>query len=332
MKKLMKKYLILIATAIILLSCKKENAGTIANNNPALSKSETLYPIEFNYSLFEVTGNKRSNTATNSLSTSALKDQIKYLRYFVISGPADNPIDELRPIKQKTQKSTDPNFGIITDSLPTGQYVFCFVGAQAPGHVITERKFGSDRWGYPIFYYNDSKIYDTFTKRIDLTITDKVNQSVVLSRATIKVTFKFTDIMPANAATVKVRITDFPVGLDLFHNIGNPKPHWDLGIIYPTATFSYPVNDSDKGKTGFTSSTFAWAFYYPTIDIDCFALNGELLAHREFERQAFFSANTNYVYTGKMFDEKSHFTITVNDKWDEPVKTPFSLPSAITTN
>jgi hypothetical protein len=33
-----------------------------------------------------------------------------------------------------------------------------------------------------------------------------------------------------------------------------------------------------------------------------------------------------------LFDEKSHFTITVNDKWDEPVKIPFSLPSAIITN
>jgi hypothetical protein len=324
----MKKYLTLIATAIIFFSCKKENAGTVENDNPASSK--TLYPVEFNYSLPKATGTT-SKTATNSLSTSALKDQIKYLRYFVISGPADNSIDELRPIKQKTQKSTDPNFGIITDSLPTGQYVFCFVGAQAPGDVITERKFGTDRYGYPIFYYNDSKIYDTFTKRIDLTITDKVNQSVVLSRVTTKVTFKFTDIMPANAATVKVSFTDCPLGVDLFYNTGDPKAHFDLDKVYPTVTFSFPVNDSDKGKTGFTSSNFVWPFYYPNISIDCFALNGELLAHKELERQTF-GANINYIYTGKLFDEKSHFTITVNDKWDEPVKIPFSLPSAIITN
>jgi hypothetical protein len=34
----MNKYLILIAMVIIFFSCKKENAGTIANDHPALSK------------------------------------------------------------------------------------------------------------------------------------------------------------------------------------------------------------------------------------------------------------------------------------------------------
>jgi hypothetical protein len=325
----MKKYLILMATAIILFSCKKENAGTIANNNPALSKSETLYPVGFNYSLFEVTGIK---TVTNSLNTSALKDQIKYLRYFVYSG-STYPRIELVPVKQKTQKSTDPNFGKITDSLPAGEYSIFFVGAQAPGHVITERKYTNDISGHPIFYYNNSSIYDTFNKHVNLVISAPVNRSVVLARVTTNITIKFTDIMPSNATTVKVSFANFPLGADLLKNAGDPHAQWELGELYPTKTFSFPVNSSDKSKTGFTLSTLVWPFFYPTISIDCFGLNGELIAHKELSKVIpELHANTNYIFSGELFDDKSHFTVTVNDQWNPPVDVPFSLPPAVITN
>jgi hypothetical protein len=326
----MKKYLTLIATAIIFFSCKKENAGTIANDNPALSK--TLYPLSFNFSVLKATGSKASKTATNSLNTTALKDQIKYLRYFVLLGPSDNFLDEFKPIKQKTQRSTDPDFGFITDSLPVGKYYIFFVGAQAPGDITPEVKMSPVR-GDPIFYYNDKYIYDTFTKRIDVTITDKLDQSIVLNRVSAKMTVKLTDTMPANAAKIKVSFEDCPLGVDLLYDYGNPKPHFELDRIYPTATFSFPVNNSDRGKTGFTLSTFVWPFYYPAFSIDCFDLNDELIAHKELPGHAF-DANTNYIFSGKLFSTQSQFIITINDKWDEPVNVPFpfGLPSATTTN
>jgi hypothetical protein len=318
----MKKYLILIATAIIFFSCKKENTGTMVSDSPALSK--TLYPVAFNFSAFESTGTK---TATNALSTTALKDQIKYLRYFVFSGSID-PRIELVPVKRKTQKSTDPNFGNITDSLPPGQYSIFFVGAQAPGDVSMERKFTTDSYGHPIFYYNNSSIYDTFNKQVDLVVSAPVNQSVVLTRVTTKITIKFTDIMPANATTVKVSFENFPLGADLLSNSGDPHAHWEIGELYPTKSFSFPVNSSDKGKAGFTLSTLVWPFFYPTINIDCFGLNGELIAHKELSRVIpELHANTNYIFSGKLFDQNSHFTITINDQWNTPVNVPFSLPS-----
>jgi hypothetical protein len=317
----MKKYLILIATAIIFFSCKKENAGTIINDSPALSK--TLYPVAFNFSAFEITGVK---TSTNSLNTSALKDQIKYLRYFVFSGPLD-PRNELVPFKRKTQKSTDSNFGLITDSLPAGQYSIFFVGAQAPGDVSMERKTASDLYGSPIFYYNNSSIYDTFNKQVDLVVSAPVNQSVVLTRVTTKITIKFTDIMPANATTVKVSFEDFPIGANLLLNSGNSRPHSDIDP-YPTATFSFPVKDTDKGKTGYTLSTLVWPHFYPTISIDCYGLNNELIAHKELSRVIpILNANTNYIFSGKLFSQ-STFSITINDQWNTPVNVPFSLPSA----
>jgi hypothetical protein len=316
----MKKYLILIATAIIFFSCKKENAGTIVNNNPVLSK--TLYPVEFNYSLSNATGTT-SKTATNSLSTTALKDQIKYLRYFVYSGPLNLSI--LKYVKQKTQKPTDTNFGFITDSLPAGQYSIFFVGAQAPGDFSNERKAGANVYGLPVFYYNNSKIYDTFIKTVELTITDKVNQSVVLTRITSMITFKLNDIMPANAATVKVSFEDFPLGIDLVFNQG--KSHAE-GEPYPTATFSFPVKDTDKGKTGFTLSTLVWPYNWPSLNIDCIGLNGELLAHRELTRAIpLISENANYIFSGKLFDQQANFPITIDDQWNPPVNLPLSLPS-----
>jgi hypothetical protein len=317
----MKKYVILIATAIIFYSCKKENTSTIVTDSPALSK--TLYPVAFNFSAFETTGIK---TATNSLSTTALKDQIKYLRYFVFSGSLD-PRNELVPFKRKTQKSTDSNFGLITDSLPPGQYSIFFVGSQAPGDVSMERKTATDLYGSPIFYYNNSSIYDTFNKQVDLVISAPVNQSVVLTRVTTKITIKFTDIMPINATTVKVSFEDFPLGADLLHNTGDPHAHGEFEF-YPTKTFSFPVNSSDKGKTGFTLSTLVWPFFYPTINIDCFGLNGELIAHKELSRVIpELLANTNYIFSGKLFSQ-SIFSITINDQWNTPVNVPFSLPSA----
>jgi hypothetical protein len=320
----MKMYLILIAVAVIFFSCKKENAGTIVNDKPAVAK--TLYPVGFNFSVFEATGVKISQTATNSLSTLALKDQIKYLHYFVYSGSID-PRIELVPVKQKTQKSTDANFGNITDSLPAGQYSIFFVGAQAPGDVSMERKFTTDLYGHPIFYYNNSSIYDTFNKRVDLVISAPVNQPVVLTRVTTKITIKFTDIMPSNAAKIKVSFEDFPLGADLLYNTGDHHAHWELGEVYPTATFSFPVNSSDKGKTGFTLSTLVWP-HYLTINIDCFGLNGELIAHKKLTKIIpDILANTNYIFSGKLFDQNSHFSVNINDEWNAPVNIPFSLPS-----
>ncbi|MFA6087089.1 hypothetical protein [Mucilaginibacter sp.] len=320
----MKKYLLLIMTvAIIFFSCKKENADKIVTDNPTLSK--TLYPVVFNFSVLQTNGVK-----TNSLSTLALKDQIKYLHYFVFSGPFE-PINELKPFKQKTQKSTDQNFGNITDSLPAGQYSIFFVGAQALGNVSMERKIATDLYGVPIFYYNNSSIYDTFNKRLDLIVSAPVNQAVELTRITTKITIKLTDQMPANAATIKVSFEDFPVGADLLLNIGNHRPHSDIDP-YPTATFSFPVNDDDKGKTGFTLSTLVWPHFYPTISIDCIGLNGELIAHKELSRAIpQLNANTNYIFSGKLFSQ-SAFSITINDEWNAPVNVPFSLPSAISTN
>jgi hypothetical protein len=315
----MKKYLILIATAIIFFSCKKENAGKIVNDNPALSK--TLYPVGFNFSVLQTNGVK-----TNSLNTLALKDQIKYLHYFVYSGPTD-PRLELVPVKQKTQKSTDQNFGYVTDSLPAGQYSIFLVGAQAPGDVSMERKFTTDLYGHPIFYYNNSSIYDTFNKRLDLVISAPVNQSVELTRVTTQITIKFTDIMPSNADKVKVSFEDFPLGADLLFNAGNNHAHWELGEVYPTATFSFPVNSSDKGKTGFTLSTLVWP-HYLTINIDCFGLNGELIAHKKLTKIfPQIKANTNYIFSGELFSQQSNFSVTINNEWNTPVNIPFTLPS-----
>jgi hypothetical protein len=310
----MKKYLTLMAMAIIFLSCKKENASNSVNNNPALSK--TLYPVSFNLSAFETTEINKSKTVTNSISTMALKDQIKYLHYAVFSAPS-SPGNELVLFKQIVQNSTQPSFGTILDSLPAGKYSIFFVGAQHQGSI-------SMKDGAPVFdpaFFVD----DTFNKRVDLTITDQVKQSVVLNRISAMITITFTDIMPANAGEISVEFEDSPPDADLLTNEGHLHPS-------DTSYFSRPlyvsVIDTDKGKTGFTLSTFVWPYQYPSITIDCIGLNGELISRKKLSNiLPKFLANKNYIFSGKLLEQQTDFNITIKDKWNPPVNVPFNLPS-----
>jgi hypothetical protein len=139
------------------------------------------------------------------------------------------------------------------------------------------------------------------------------------------VTFKLNDIMPANAAIVKVSFEEFRVGISLLYNTGVTNAEREL---HPTATFSFPVKDTDRGKTGFTLSTLVWPSIWPSLSIDCIGLNGELLAHKKLTRgipEIF--ENTNYIFSGKLFDQQANFTITIDDQWNPPVNFPLSLPS-----
>jgi hypothetical protein len=309
----MKKYLTLMAMAIIFLSCKKENASNSVNNNPALSK--TLYPVSFNLSTFESTEINKATTVTNSISTMALKDHIKYLHYAVFSAPS-SPGNELVFLKQIVQNSTQLSFGTILDSLPAGKYSIFFVGAQHHGSI-------SMKDGAPVFpsFYVD----DTFNKRVDLTITDQVKQSVVLNRISTMITFTFTDIMPANADRIDVSFEDFPTDADLLTNEGHLHPS---DTSYLSRLFFFFVNDTDKGKTGFTLSTFVWPYQYPSITIDCIGLNDQLISRKKLSNiLPKFLANKNYIFSGKLLEQQTDFSITIRDKWNTPVNVPFSLPS-----
>jgi hypothetical protein len=310
----MKKYLTLMAIAIIFLSCKKENAGTSVNDKPALSK--TLYPIAFNLSAFETSKINKSKTVTNSISTTAIKDQIQFLHYFVFTGPLQ-PSAKLVSFKQIIQESSEASFGTILDSLPAGQYSIFFVGTQGPrGNVKLEQ-------GAPIFYPNGI-IDDTFNKQVNLTITDEVKQSVVLTRITAMITFKFTDIMPVNADRIYVSFENFPPGADLLTNRGRLHASGE-DDLYPTELFGFSVNNTDWGKAGFTLSLFVWPYQYSTIYIDCIARNDKLIAHKEVLRIIpEFLANKNYILSGKLFDQKANFNVTINDKWNPPVNVPFN--------
>ena len=180
--------------------------------------------------------------------------------------------------------------------------------------------------GAPIFD-PDGIIYDTFNKQVNLTITDQVKQSVELTRITALITFKFTDIMPANADRIDVSFENFPPGANLLNNQGRfPAPGEDE--LYPTQTFSYPVNDTDWGKAGFTLSTYVWPYPFYNISIDCIGRNDELIAHKEVSgiRQEYL-ANKEYIFSGKLLDQQANFNVTINDKWNPPVNVPFSLPS-----
>ena len=312
------KVILLMAVCAAVCSCKKESGNYGKINKPAVSPGK-LYTVGFNLSQFTSNVSKQ---AVNAVGVTSLRDQIKYLQYFVDTG-AFNENNVVKPYKQITQKSTDPNFGMISDKLPAGDYIIYLVGGQAPANVKYERKTAAQLYGDPIFYYNNSSIYDTYFKEIILTVSGAVNQSVILTRAISEIAVKITDPLPQQAATIKLSFVDFPRGFDLHWGIGDPHEH-DIIDPYPTAHFSFPVKSIDKGKAGFTVSTPVWPFFYPTISIDCLDVNGKIIGHKEIS-YADIKINTKYTFSGKLFDKNTGFNVDLDTKWDTPINVPFSI-------
>lgn len=311
----------------MLFSCKKSANSDIASPTAAIDHSKTQ-AVSFNLSGF--TGGSEplsSHSRTvNAMGVTALKDQVKYLYYFAYAVDVNTAITLQKKI---VQKSTDPGFGTIKDVLPSGKYTIYFFGGQAEGDAKLVNKNTGAGPLEPIFYYKDSTVNESFWKKLDITVNAPKDTSVVLTRAVSKVTVKLTDAIPADAATIKMLITDFPVGFDL--NLGNGEPRGRYSDeYYPTKTFTYNLKSTDKGKSNYTFNEFVWPFAFADITIESYNSAGTLIASKKLPKNfndvlIEVKRNTNYIFTGKLYQNADTFTITADTTWNVPITKPFGI-------
>ncbi|MEN0055313.1 MAG: hypothetical protein AAGC65_16680 [Mucilaginibacter sp.] len=317
------KITLLTAMVMLLFACKKESGVKTTTDAKTPKKS---YAVGFNVSGFTESSTSLSTNAVATKTTAALKDQIKFLYYYIFTQDVNGVYTE---VSRRVQKSTDSNFGSIKDTLEAGHYSVYIVGTQAPGHYEFEYK-SSALYEDQIFYYDDKSVYETFYKTMPLDVNGTSTQAVELKRVVSELTVKITDPLPANAKTLRLSFEDYSGGLDLNQGVGEAHPHfqWDP---WPTATVSFPIKSTDIGKSGFTVDRYLWQYGYPNVIIDCLDAAGKVIATKSLPKNYIniyvrFLNNTHYTYSGALFnDNVTNFNVTLDDKWNTPVTGTFSL-------
>ena len=320
----MKNKITLLSIALLFLfACKKESGTKPVKDAAAPKKS---YAVGFNVSGFTESTTSLSTNAVGAKTTAALKNQIKFLYYYVFSHGINGEYIE---VTNGVQKSTDSNFGTIKDTLKTGHYTVFIIGTQAPGHY--EFRFKSSAlYEDPIFYYDDKSVYETFLKAIEFDVNGTSTQAVELKRVVTELTVKITDPLPANAKTLRLSFEDYSEGLDPNLGVGEAHPH-NQNEPWPTAQVSFPISATDIGKSGFTIDKYLWEYRYPNIVIDCLDAAGKIIATKSLPKNYFDFAvqllnNTHYTYSGALFNNNTaNFNVSLDDKWNTPVNSTFSL-------
>lgn len=321
------KLLVLTALCAVLFSCKKNSTGDIGAPGGG-TDSATMQSVSFQLAGFSGSTEPLSATkkTVNALGASALKDEVKYLYYFAYAVDINTAISLTKKI---VQKSTDPGFGTIKDVLPSGKYQIYFFGAQTEGDIQLVNKNTGAGSLEPVFYYKDSKIHESYWKKINLVVNATKDTSIVLSRAVSKITVKITDAIPQEAASIKMYLKDFPIGFDVDLGNGEPRGRYS-DEYYPTKVYTYLLNNTDKGKTNFTFSELVWPYAFPDITIESYDSSGAVISSKTLPKNLYdtytsLKRNTNHIYTGNLYHNTNKFTVTADTTWNTPITKPFSL-------
>lgn len=143
-------------------------------------------------------------------------------------------------IKHKRYTPQDPDFTIVYDSLPAGNYHLCFLAHSDKSLSVSGQtaSFG--------------KVSDTFHLFLtqEIKTGEKVVQDVTLQRVVSKIEFVATDAVPKNLKSFAMHIAGYQNRIDLTTG---------LGISTDTPyTRTDTFKDSDIGKTKFSHSFYTF--------------------------------------------------------------------------
>ncbi|MXV50672.1 hypothetical protein GS399_06775 [Pedobacter sp. HMF7647] len=324
------KLLVLVLAIAFSISCKKD-----AGLKPDKPSSSNLFAVNFKLTGFTVETKGMSVKGTGA-TLNGLKDQIKFLTYFVYKGSPDS----LKLVKKIEQKSIDASFGKITDSLPAGKYKVFFVGSTSSGYRTGQNILSYVDWSYhPSLGFNTSSysgyygytssMGDTFLQQVDLDVQSAVNKNILLKRITSKITFKIQDAMPENVGKIVVSIGNAVPEFDMFSE--SAAYNTSHGYDFDDRVLPFNVKATDQGKANLTFSAFIWPHspYYPYF-LDVYDKNNKLIKHKSLEVDSQIYAlnavaNTEYIFSGYLFDssQPAGFSVKVDDKWNAPETIPF---------
>ena len=279
----MKKLLMAMAAAMMLLSCEKDETLTAKVNEP----KDSLQAKTITFTFGEI---KQQSMTRGTLQDASITD----LWLFDYMG---------EELKQTVHQSlTDNGFGSVAVTAETGDHSFCFIASRGTGASVSG---GTIVWEKPS---------DTFWAKSTLTITPTTatSQSVELQRVATKLKITITDEVPATLS--KLTIT-----ADTWHSGINALTGEPTAAAARTSTISVPA--SYVGTTGqLVASIFGICGDYYTTDVSVTAsdANSQTIATVTLDDVPM-KRNTTTSYSGPLFTRQPTFSMTVADSWGEDI-------------
>lgn len=238
-------------------------------------------------------------------STPGIDPENLYNRIDYIVYQSGNP-DIL--VKHKQFTPQDPDFTIVYDSLPTGNYHICFLAHSDKNISVS---------GQTALFNKVSDTFHLFLSQ-DIQAGERIIKDITLQRIVSKIEFISTDPVSKDLKSFTMDISNYQNKIDL--TTGN-------GISQDTPyTQTDAFNDSDIGKTKFSHSFFTF------IPAPEFMLKVHLTAKNRIdevtrEREVndiqplvnHIIRYTGILYTPKESDDTFTLDILNEGKWDSPI-------------
>lgn len=208
------------------------------------------------------------------------------------------------------QRSTDPSFGTILDSLPAGTHklqVFVTNAVQDSSLVFT---------GSPMLGDTERVVMlppggDFFSKVYSFNVNGgAVNQTVILDRVVSRVHIILADVIPYNAARIDVELyapmadTTVEPGANGFYNAYDFYNDILVPDNYAAPTKgSYYITDAERGKTGWNRNLYVFASDTMKLSLlfKAYSTAGALMARKAaYNLPA--QRNRNVTLNGALFD------------------------------
>ena len=279
----MKKIMMAMAAAAMLLSCEKEETLTVKVNEP--NDSLQVKTITFTFGEISHHAMTRGTLADASITDLWLFDYMG---------------EELKQTIH--QSSTDDGFGSVAVTAETGDHSFCFIASRGTGATVSG---GVITWEKPS---------DTFWAKTTMTVTPQTatSQSVELQRVATKLKIIITDEVPATLS--KLTIT-----ADTWHSGINALTGEPTAAAARTSTISVPA--SYIGTTGqLIASIFGICGdgYATDVSVTASNANSQEIASVALDDVPM-KKNTTTSYSGPLFTRQPTFTMTVADSWSEDI-------------
>ena len=279
----MKKIMMAMAAAAMLLSCEKEKTLMVKVNEP----KDSLQAKTITFTFGEITHHEMTR---GTLSDASITD----LWLFDYMG---------EDLKQTIhQSSTDDGFGSVAVTAETGDHSFCFVASRGTGATVSG---GAITWDKPS---------DTFWEKTTLTVTPQTAtaQSVELQRVATKLKITITDEVPAT-------LSKLTIAADTWHSGINALTGEPTAAAARTSTINVPA--SYIGTTGqLVASIFGICGTDYTTDVSVTAsdANSQTIASVTLVDVPM-KRNTTTSYSGPLFTRQPTFSMTVADSWGEDI-------------
>ncbi|MFD2164583.1 FimB/Mfa2 family fimbrial subunit [Paradesertivirga mongoliensis] len=290
----MKKILLLILTyGIVLSACQKDNASAPLSD---AQKYKVSFVVAGESDLFSKSG------STISAAGDTLNNHANMLYYYVYNSSGVF-------VKKMTQTSSMPNFGTVTDSLPTGNYSIFMLATHAEIALVEESSFSTVAFGHNSYF----PFGDAFLKSFQLTIgTQNVNQTVRLDRVVGGLEITILDEIPANAAYIDIALWNDANSYSISQGVSS-------GTYHSGARFTLTASDKGQKNRKFLFHVLNTHSPIPEIKIYAKDAQNQQIAFKKVN-DVWFYKNKKTSLSGNLFPQtatpESSFSVVVNPTWD----------------